>query len=151
MKFNTEVIINLPRKKVVELFNNSDNLKKWQPTLLSFETIEGLPGEVGAKAKMKYKMGKKEIEMIETITENNLPYEFNATYEAKGVFNIAKNYFVEVDNNTTKYLSEQEFIFKGFMKIIGFFMPGAFKKESMKYLIQFKDFAEKEAANNNIN
>ena len=44
--------------------------------------------------------------------------------------------------NRTKYISEQEFQFKGFMKVIGFIMPGAFKKQSMKYLEAFKNFAE---------
>jgi hypothetical protein len=29
------------------------------------------------------------------------------------------------------------------MKLIGFLMPGAFKKQSMKYAQDFKNFAEK--------
>jgi hypothetical protein len=37
------------------------------------------------------------------------------------------------------------------MKIIGFLMPGAFKKESIKYSTQFKNFAENEAANKTNN
>ena len=37
---------------------------------------------------------------------------------------------------------ESEFIFSGFMKIMGIVMPGAFKKESYKYLKLFKEFAE---------
>jgi len=40
-------------------------------------------------------------------------------------------------------VSESEFEFAGFgMKLIGFLMPGAFKKQSLKYLTDFKDFAE---------
>jgi hypothetical protein len=31
------------------------------------------------------------------------------------------------------------------MKIIGFLMPGAFKKQSMKYLVAFKEFVERTA------
>ena len=37
---------------------------------------------------------------------------------------------------------ENEFQFKGFMKLIGFFMPGAFEKQSFKYMKDFKAFAE---------
>jgi hypothetical protein len=91
-------------------------------------------------------MGKREIEMIETITVRNLPQEFSGTYEAKGVFNIVKNYFRPVSDNKTKYINETEFQFSGFMKLIGFLMPGAFRKESEKYLRQFKEFAEKQGA-----
>ena len=108
--------------------------------LENFEPISGNPGQVGAKSRLKFKMGKREIEMIETITVKNLPDEFSGTYEVKGVFNIVKNKFVALPDNRTKYVSEQEFQFKGFMKCIGFLMPGMFKKQSMKYLIDFKNF-----------
>lgn len=87
-------------------------------------------------------MGRREIEMIESITVKNLPHEFSGTYEAKGVWNEVKNFFHAVDENTTKWVAENEFQFKGFMKLMGWLMPGAFKKESMKFLEQFKAFAE---------
>ena len=89
-------------------------------------------------------MGKREIEMVETITKRNLPEEFTGTYEAKGVFNIAKNSFIPIDDNRTKYVTEQEFQFKGFMKLMGAVMPGAFKKQTLKYMNAFKEFAEKQ-------
>ena len=143
MKYTAEIEINKPVEKVVELFDNPSNLKKWMEGLESFEPISGSPGQVGAKSRLKFKMGKREIEMIETVTVRNLPHEFSGTYEAKGVFNTVKNKFVALPGNRTKYVSEQEFHFKGFMKIIGKLMPGAFKKQSMKYLSAFKTFAEK--------
>jgi carbon monoxide dehydrogenase subunit G len=146
MKYTVETEINLPIARVVELFDDPENLKHWQPGLISFELISGTPGQTGAKSKLKYKMGKREIEMIETITVRNLPQEFSGTYEAKGVFNIVKNYFRPVSDNKTKYINETEFQFSGFMKLIGFLMPGAFRKESEKYLRQFKEFAEKQGA-----
>lgn len=146
MKYTVETEINLPIARVVELFDDPENLKHWQPGLISFEPISGTPGQPGAKSRLKYKMGKRDIEMIETITVRNLPDEFSGTYEAKGVFNIVKNYFRPVSENKTKYISENEFQFKGFMKLIGFLMPGAFRKESEKYLLQFKEFAEKQGA-----
>ncbi len=143
MKYTSEIEINKPVDKVVELFDNSDNMGKWMEGLQSFEHISGKPGQVGAKSRLKFKMGKREIEMIETITVRNLPDEFSGTYEAKGVFNLVKNKFVALPGNKTKYVSEQEFQFKGFMKIIGFLMPAMFKKQSMKYLIDFKNFVER--------
>ena len=144
MKYTTEIEINQPVNKVVELFDNPDNMKEWMEGLQSFETISGTPGEEGAKAKLKYKMGKREIEMIETITKRNLPEEFTGTYETKGVFNIVKNRFIPIGDNKTKYVTEQEFQFSGFMKMMGMFMPGAFKKQSLKYMNAFKEFAEKQ-------
>lgn len=144
MKYTAETEINLPVDKVIRLFDNPDNLKKWMKGLVSFEPVSGVPGQVGAKSKLRFKMGSRDIEMIETITVRNLPAEFSGTYEAKGVFNIVRNKFTDLGNGRTNYATEQEFQFSGFMKIIGWLMPGAFKKQSVKYLEDFKTFAEGE-------
>ncbi|MDZ4722758.1 MAG: SRPBCC family protein [candidate division Zixibacteria bacterium] len=146
MKYSVNIDINLPRERVVELFDNPDNLKKWMEGLLSFEHLSGVPGKPGAKSRLKFQMGNREIEMIETITVRNLPDEFSGTFEAKGVFNVVTIKFVPVSANQTKYISEQEFQFSGMMKAMGFLMPGAFKKQSMKYLTAFKNFAENESS-----
>ena len=142
MKYSLSIIIDKPVDEVIALFDNVDNMKKWMDGLESYKPISGTAGDVGAKSRMEFKMGKREIKMVETITAKNLPEEFTATYEAKGVFNIVKNSFEPLPGNKTKYSTEQEFQFKGFMKLIGLLMPGAFKKQSMKYLKDFKAFAE---------
>ena len=142
MKYSNEVEINLPRNRVIELFDNTDNMKHWQKGLQSFEHVSGTPGQPGATSRLKYKMGKREIEMIETITNNNLPEEFAGTYDAKGVHNIMSNKFISLSENKTKWVADCEFQFKGFMKVIAFLMPAAFKKQSQKYLDDFKTFAE---------
>lgn len=143
MKYISEIEINKPIDKVIELFDNPDYLKEWMDGLQSFEPLSGIPGQPGAKSRLKFKMGKREIEMIETITVRKLPEEFSGTYEAKGVFNIVKNFFHPINENKTKYITEQEFVFRGFMKIIAAVMPGAFKKQTMKTQVDFKNFVEK--------
>lgn len=143
MKYSNHVIINKPLARTVELFDNEDNMYKWMPGLKSHEHISGEKGKEGAKTKMVFEMGKRKIEMTETITKINFPHEFHGIYETKGVRNPQQNYFTAVDENTTKYESISEFQFDGFgMKLMGWLMPGAFKKQSQKYLDSFKAFAE---------
>ena len=142
MKYTAEIEINLPIDRVIILFDNPGNLKKWMKGLESFEPVSGVPGQVGAKSKLRFRMNGRKMELLETITVRNLPAEFSGTYETKGVFNIVKNKFTDLGNGRTKYLSEQEFQFSGFMKLVGFLMPGSFKKQSVKYLEDFKAFAE---------
>lgn len=142
MKYTCELNINKPREKVIELFDNVDNMKKWQPELISFEHISGEPGQVGAKSKLKYKMGKREVDMIETITVRDLPDEFSGTYEAKGVYNTMVNKFESVDENTTKWWAESDFKFSGFMSIMSIFMGGAMRKQTETFMTRFKDFVE---------
>lgn len=143
MKYTTEIEINKPVEKVVELFDNAENLPQWMEGLESFEHMSGEAGQVGAKSLLKFKMGKREVELIETITVKNLPEEFSGTYETNGVINIVRNKFIALPNNRTKYFSEQEFQFKGFMKLMAILMSGAIKKRSMKHLTDFKKFVEK--------
>ncbi len=145
MKYTNEVEINKPLEEVIPLFDNPDNLYKWMEGLQSFEHISGTPGQPGAKSKLKFKVGKREMVLIETVTVRNLPKEFTGTYESengKGALNIVRNEFVKLSPAKTKYISESEFQFKGFMAIIAVLMKGAFKKQSLKYITNFKNFAE---------
>jgi hypothetical protein len=145
MKYSNEILINLPMNRVIELFDNPQNMLHWQPNLVSFEHLSGTPGQPGAKAKLTYKRGKQRNEMIETVTVRDLPKEFSGTYELKGTICNVKNSFEAIDANTTKYSSDTEFILNGFvMKAIGFLMPGAFKKQTQQYMVYFKTFAEKQ-------
>lgn len=143
MKYSTEIIIDKHIDKVIELFDNPDNLSKWMEGLQSFEPISGTPGQPGAKSKLKFKMGKREFEMVKTITVLNLPDESSGFYESKGVLHKVKTKFLRISHDKTKHITEHEFKFNGFMKLIGVFMPGAFKKQSAKYQTDFKKFVEK--------
>jgi hypothetical protein len=142
MKYTVETEINLPREEVIRLFDSQKNRRKWQEGLQSFEHLSGEPGQPGAKSRLVFQMGKRRIEMIETITARELPDRFGGTYDAKGVHNIVENRFIETGPDTTKWESENEFQFSGFMKLIGFFMAKAFPKQSLKYMHDFKAFAE---------
>lgn len=144
MQYTTEITIDLPRERVIELFDNPENLPKWQPGLVSFEPLSGTTGQPGARSKLIYDMGKRRIEMIETITRRDLPDAFDGTYETKGVYNEIQNRFTDLGNGQTKWVSHTTFRFTGLMKLMGWFMAGAFKRQSYKFMEQFKSFAEGE-------
>lgn len=142
MKYRQEVSISKPIDQVIRLFDSTDNLYAWMEGLKLFEHLSGEPGQAGAKSKLTFQNGKREFSMIETITEKNLPELFAGTYEVNGVFNIIRNSFEAVDGNTTRYISESEFQFTGFMKLMAVFMKSVFMKQSMKHMLAFKRFAE---------
>lgn len=143
MKFRTTITIDLPRERMIQLFDNPATMKNWQPGLISCEPISGTPGQIGAQSRLKYKMGRRGIEMVETIIKRDLPREFSGTCEAKGVWNSVANYFEEDGPTRTTWNSDCEFRMSGFMKVIAFLMPGAFKKESVRIQERFKAWAEK--------
>ena len=49
--YTVAIEIDLPRDRVIELFDNPDNLFKWQTGLQSFDHLSGEPGQPGAKSK----------------------------------------------------------------------------------------------------
>ncbi|AXT20620.1 SRPBCC family protein [Flavobacteriaceae bacterium AU392] len=143
MKYTIETIIKLPRDEVIKKMDNTDNMKHWQKGLISAEHISGTPGEVGAKMRLNFKFGKREMELIETIAKRNFPKEFHATYDTKGMHNIQQNFFEQTPQGHTKWVSECEFLPTSFtLRMMTLLMPGTFKKQSKKYMADFKNFAE---------
>ena len=145
MKYSHEITIDLPREKVLELFDDKENLFKWQEGLQSFDHVSGVEGEEGAVSKMVFKNGKRTMEMQETITKKNLPEHFNFIFEAKGVQNWNDNHFNAIAENQTKWTQSNVFKGTGMIKVFLILMPGMFKKQSLKYMNDFKAFAEAEA------
>ena len=143
IKYSEEIEINTNIDTITALFDNPYNMQKYMGGIESYNIIEGNIREAGTKAEITVLIGKKKIVMIEEIIRNNLPEEKKVIYTADGVYNIVTNRFEKVSKNKTKFINEQEFEFKGIMKIIGFFTPSAFKEQTKAFLNSFKEFAEK--------
>jgi len=144
MKYSTKIIVEIPLQEFIRKFDNINNLRHWQRGLISTEHISGVPGEYASKMKLKYKSGKRIIELIETVIHRNLPHEFHSTYDIKGLHNIQENYFKENENGHTIWISKNEFVPLNFtMKLMTKLMPNVFKKQSKQYMNDFKNFAEK--------
>jgi len=147
IKYSEEIIINANIETVSDLFDNPYNKKKYMDGFQSYKLISGKINEIGSKAEIviNFREEGKELQIItmtEEIITNNLPIEKKVTYTANGVYNIVNNRFIKISETQTKFINDQEFEFNGYMKIFGFFMPSAFKKQSRIYLQNFKTFVE---------
>ena len=142
MKYTVEVDIDRPLNEVVEKFDNQDNYSKWMKGLESYENIEGKQGQEGAKNRFIFKMGKRKMQMVETVLKHDLPQQYLVSYEVNGVYNEVDNRFEKIDDQKTLYTTKQYFKFKGMMKIMAFFIGKSFKKQSLKYANDFKKFVE---------
>ena len=142
MKYTTELTISLPRDRVIELFDSTENLYKWQEGLLSFELLEGEAGQEGAVSKMVYASRKNDLQMTETISSRKFPDEFTAIYKAKGVRNVVNNFFIEETPGQTTWKIHNEFRFRGMMALMAPFMKSAFEANTVLSMERFKLFAE---------
>ena len=142
-EYTVSVEIERPRQRVVELFDNPANLCKWQDGLQSFEPISGTPGQPGAKSKLVFLIGKRRMELIETVTERRLPEEFNGSYEWPGGRNTLQNRFIAVAPNRTVWESTCAYEFSSMtLKLMGLLCPGMFRKQNLKFMRSFKAFVE---------
>jgi hypothetical protein len=119
-------------------------LVKWQDGFKSITHLSGEPEAVGSKYRFLYSNKGKEFELIETILVNDLPKEFVGQYEHIHMTNTMKNTFQEVRPGVTLWNAEIEYtILKGFViKMIAKIFPSMFRKQTQKWLNQFKTFAE---------
>ena len=144
MDYSRETVIDLPRDRVVALFEDDANRGKWQEGLEEFRTIEGDAGQEGAKSYIRYKMGRREVEMTETIEERRPPERFTGIYEAKGVWNRVENTFTD-EGGQTRWRVDTEFRCAGFLGLMARLFPGMFAKQTEKMMAAFKSFAERAA------
>ena len=140
MKFTCSIVINQSRAKIVEFFSKTEYQHHFQDGFISKTLLSGTEGENGSTSKMVYKR----LELIETVLENNLPDSFYALYEHKHTTNTMRITFTELNENSTQYDSEIHYTkFNGFIinALVKLF-PGMFKKQVLKWMKQFKEFAE---------
>ena len=143
MKFRLELPINKPRAEVWKTFDNVENMKKWHPSLISFEPVSGTPGQPGAISKLTYNEGGREFALIENITYRDEPSAFDGVYENKFANNIVRNKFIEQGKEQTLWVMENEFVFKTLlMKIMGPIMKKNFVTRTQRDMERFKELAE---------
>ena len=148
MKLKTEVIIDADRDTVWRLFDNPDNLSKWQPTLKSFTHKAGNPGQSDSVSELVYDEKGREVVMTETITARREPDFLAGTYESKWGSAVVVNHFENTGDGQTRWVGYWNHRFRGVMKILSLFMAGSIRKRSQDDMQRFKLFVETELAGN---
>ena len=144
MKFALELPLQKSRDEIWKAFDNPENTKIWQPSLVNFETSSGIQGQPGAVSKLTYKEGKREFSLIEKVTHRAEPDRFDVVYENEFADNSVKNTFVIVNDNETLWRMEVEFKFKTLiMKLIGPSMKTNYILRTERDMQRFKEFVEK--------
>ena len=145
MKYVCEIEINIPVEKVVDFWSDETNFPNWQDGFISIELLEGNWNVEGSKSKILFKNGKQKMELIETVISNNLPFSKKALYEHIHMSNTQLSRFEKISDTRSKIISEVEYThFNGFMpKMMATFFTGMFKRQSQKWLDQFKIVVEK--------
>ena len=141
MKYTVSLDLDLPRDQLVALYDDPANRPKWQRGLESATLVSGKEGQPGAVSNLLFRMGKREMPMVETIVAKDLPDSVEVAYDAKGVHNVVRTEFVATGPETTRMDIHNVFEFSGFMKVVGFLAKGAFPRQTRKIMGDFVQFA----------
>lgn len=148
MKYTCTVQIPLNRKDCIDLWMDESQFAKWQDGFQHRNWIEGKPNQKQSKSEILFLQGKRRMELKETILDNSLPDYIIGSYDHVHMSNTQKTSFEVISSEVTKITSEVEYTaFHSFMpKMMAKIFPGMFKKQSQKWLDQFKALAEKQTS-----
>lgn len=142
MKYTVSNTINGSLDDVHKKFTEPEGALNWMEGIVKIDRLSGTPYTVGAKTDFHSVYSNKEMVISETVLEQNLPHQIKFAYESPMGYNEVELLFEQLDENTVKQTGNNYFQLKGFMKFIGFFMKGMFKKQSLKYMNGFKHYVE---------
>ncbi|MEU4689977.1 SRPBCC family protein [Actinoplanes sp. NPDC023714] len=153
MKYTVSIEIALPHDRVARKLADPALLPQWLRGLVVHEPLNGVHGQVGTTSRVVLRTGQQEMEGTETITRrepadlHDIPADVVVHYErelvADGMWSAARERLSSVGPETTLWESENEYRFSGLpMRLVGLLMPGAFRKQSLRHMRDFKAFAE---------
>ena len=152
MKYTNRLEIEKPIDEVVRLISDPDLRPQWLRGLVKHELIDGIDGQVGSRSLVVFRQGDSTVECTETVTlrdPENLDdlapvcvVRFEREISAEGMHSITRDRLVPISGGRTWWSSEEEYRFDGPMGLIAPVMKGAFRKQSLLHMEDFKAFAE---------
>ncbi|MAW60208.1 MAG: hypothetical protein CMJ94_05160 [Planctomycetes bacterium] len=140
-----EVRIDRPVAQVWTMFTDVELMPQWCKGFVSLETIEGEPETVGSKHRLLFQEGKRQIEMIETVTAFDPHERFAFEAATKGMSNTCEMRFSAEGDATvirsTNCFYAGSFLFKLMMPM----MRGAISKRITEDLERLKALVESRA------
>jgi uncharacterized protein YndB with AHSA1/START domain len=143
MKYALELTINKPRAEVWRIFDDPNNMDKWQPSLTRTERLEGTAGQPGSVAKLTYTSGEREYSLIEKVIHRQEPERHESVYVNEFADNTIKNTFLDRGGNETLWKVEVEFKFKTrLMNLVSPFVKKRFVANTQRDMDRFKTLVE---------
>jgi len=130
------------REEVWRAFDDPDNLRKWQPTLVSVERLSGAPGQEGSVSTLSYREDGRLIALTETITIRREPDEFAGTYQSDMATNTIHNRFAVQSPWSTRWRVTVDFRFQGIWRLLGPLFRRAIERRTRADLERFKSLLE---------
>lgn len=133
-------------EQVWRRFDDAAQLRRWQPALLRVEQLDGTPGQVGARARLTYREGGRDIVLIETVEERHAPTRYRCRYETALMESWIDNQFIGEAPGVTRWRVVQTTRFRGLMWLLGPLTRPITVRKFREDMARFKALAEQELA-----
>lgn len=118
MKIKLQIEIDAGRKRVWSAFDDTGNLRRWQPALQSIDCESGTPGHPGAVSRLRFTEKGRDIDVTETVTERREPDFIAARYETNRATTTTVNHFASLDGGRTRWSMYASYRFRGLARFI---------------------------------
>ena len=147
LSYYEEIIINSNIENVINLHEDPQYLENYMSGFISFQTVKGEVRKTGSISEISMIFNSNEsvtrkIVMKEEVISNNLPNQKVVHLNTGSVKNIITYRFIKLDENKTLFFRDHKYEFNTYMKVYSFFMSRKIKRESYRYLKNFKSFVE---------
>lgn len=137
-----EIRVDCPVEHTWQTFCNVDLMQEWVQGFLSVEILEGEPETVGSKHRLLFQEGKRQVELIQTVTAFDPNERFAFTATTKGMRNACETTFAADGEGTVIRSSNQFFADGFFFKLMMPLMRGAITKRIAADFGRLKKLAE---------
>ena len=142
MKLRYEIVIDADRHTVWEAFDNTSNLRRWQPNLISCTAKSGEPREAGAVSELVYDESGRRVELTETITERRPPDFMAGMYESSHGTMLTVHTFEDAGTDRTRWTAWSNATFTGLTKYLAIFMVRSIRRRMEDDMQRFKLLVE---------
>lgn len=144
MKYSSSQTIQSNIEYVTKLLQDTSQYHLWQDGFISINPLETNTSG-NSRNRLFYQMKNNEMELTETILEDEMPMSKTCLYEHKHMVNTLKTSFRSESINETIMTYEVDCLkFNHFIpRLMAKLFPGMFNKQSDKWMHQLKALAEK--------
>ena len=147
LSYYEEIIINSDIENVIVLHEDPQFLGNYMNGFIAFESIKGEARKTGSISEISMIFNSNEsvtrkVIVKEEVISNNLPNQKVICLNSGSVKNIITYRFIKLSDNKTQFFRDHKYEFNTYMKVYSFFMSRKIKRESYKYLKNFKNFVE---------
>lgn len=142
IRFTQQITIRRPVEDVFRAYTDPGQLAAWQPGLEDVETHATVKGYDEPVTRLKYKLGRRVMIVIQSIHSVHAPTHYCVEYTLKGMHHTVTHVFEARGPSETAWTAVSEIRFSGLMRLFGRRMRAGLEEQGNILMKNFKGYLE---------